>query len=181
MVGWGDLLIEQEKITETIIKETYEELTSVVPGLAQEYTVQYTRTRDCAILYKLVEELYQMEGVYHDEKGWQTYKNEQCSELEHGLFACRKNSASRNLFKQKFHEVVEKRKKEGYGLLSIDAEGSGTLVDDERFILSVELSKTEGEKKYELRIGTKMIKVFNLEDIVEDSEGKLVLNGEGIQ
>ncbi len=180
MVGWGDLLIEQEKITETKIEETYEELTSVVPGPAQEYSVQYTQTRDCAILYKLVEELYQMEEEYHNDRGYLTYRKNQRTDLEHGLFACQKNSPSRNLFKQKFYEVVEKRKKEGYGLLSIDAEGEGTLMDDEHFILSVWLGKREGERNYELSIGTKEIKV-NLKDIVEDLEGELVLNGEKIQ
>ena len=180
MVKWEDILIEQEEIIETRIEETYEELTSVVPGPSQKYCVHYTRTRNYAILYKLVEELYPMEGEYCDGMGYLTYKKSQRTDLEHGLFACRKNSASRNLFRQKFNGLVKQRKKEGYGLLSMDAEGAGTFVDDEHFIHSIWLSKTEGEKKYELYIGTKSIKV-DLEDIVENLEGKLFLNGEMIQ
>ena len=101
MVRWEDLLIVQEKITETRMEETYEELTSVVPGPFQRYEVHHTRTRDCAVLYRLVEELYQMEGEYRDAMGYWTYKKSQRTDLEHGLFACKKDSPSRNLFKQK--------------------------------------------------------------------------------
>ena len=180
MVRWEDLLIVQEKITETRMEETYEELTSVVPGPFQRYEVHHTRTRDCAVLYRLVEELYQMEGEYRDAMGYWTYKKSQRTDLEHGLFACKKDSPSRNLFKQKFHELIEQRKREGYGLQSIDAEGAGTFVDEKYFTFSIWLSKTEGEKKYELFIGAKSIKV-DLESIEETLEGKLILNGEVIQ